>query len=85
MSCCFTLVFGYSFPVEGRKYPDGMSVEVFSSELLEETDKFAKKPSEREHVTFFMWMQPQKYKIFRLDYKKDLSKFRLNLGEIWGK
>lgn len=71
-----------SFPVEGRKYPDGMSVEVFSSELLEETDKFAKKPSEREHVTFFMWMQPQKYKIFRLDYKKDLSKFRLNLDYI---
>jgi spore coat polysaccharide biosynthesis protein SpsF len=70
------------FPIEGRKYPDGMGVEVFSSELLEETDKLAKKPSEREHVTFFMWMQPKKYKIFRLDSKKDLSNFRLNLDYI---
>lgn len=71
-----------SFPTEGRKYPDGMGVEVFSSKLLEESDIFAKKPSEKEHVTFFMWMQPQKYKIFRLDYKKDISNFRLNLDYI---
>ena len=71
-----------SFPTKGRKYPDGMGVEVFSSDLLEETDKLAKKPSEREHVTFFMWMQPEKYNIFRLDNKIDLSNFRLNLDYI---
>ncbi len=60
-------------------YPDGTSVEVFSSELLLEMENNAKKPSEREHVTFYIWMQPEKYKIHRLDYKEDLSKFRFNL------
>ena len=60
-------------------YPDGTSVEVFSSDLLFEMESNAKKPSEREHVTFYIWMQPKKYKIHRLDYKKDLSKFRFNL------
>lgn len=62
-----------------RTYPDGMSVEVFSSAILNESFLEAKKPSEREHVTFFMWKQPERYKIYKLDYKKDLSKFRLNL------
>jgi spore coat polysaccharide biosynthesis protein SpsF len=62
-----------------RTYPDGTNVEVFSRNLLNEADRQAKKPSEREHVTFFMWMQPDKYKIFRVDYKRDISKYRLNL------
>ncbi|NDF25244.1 MAG: acylneuraminate cytidylyltransferase [Thaumarchaeota archaeon] len=62
-----------------RTYPDGTNVEVFSHQLLNEVDREAKKPSEREHVTFFMWMHPERYKIFRVDYKKDISKYRLNL------
>lgn len=63
-------------------YPDGTSVEVFSVQLLNETNSLAKKPSEREHVTFFMWMQPERYKVYRLDYVSDLSKYRLNL-DYW--
>jgi len=66
----------YPYP---RTFPDGISVEVFSSEILYETEKNAKKPSEREHVTFYMWMQPEKFKIHRVDLKDDFSKFRFNL------
>jgi spore coat polysaccharide biosynthesis protein SpsF len=62
-----------------RTYPDGLSVEVFSSELLAETQFNAKKPSEREHVTFYMWGQPDKYKIHRTEYGTDLSKYRFNI------
>lgn len=60
-------------------YPDGVMVEVFSSKILENADKNAKKPSEREHVTFYIWMQPKKFKIHRVDFKIDLSKYRFNL------
>ena len=62
-----------------RTYPDGLGVEVFSSELLADAQLNAKKPSEREHVTFYMWMQPGKFKIHRVDLEKDLSKYRFNL------
>lgn len=62
-----------------RTYPDGMLVEVFSKELLDETNREAIKPSHREHVTFFMWMQPERYKIHRVDCERDLSQYRLNL------
>ena len=70
------------FPVDGRTYPDGVNVEVFSSKLLDIADSNAKKPSEREHVTFYFWMQPENFKIFRHDYEKDLSKFRFNLDYL---
>jgi len=62
-----------------RTYPDGLLVEVFSSKVLNESYVEAKKPSDREHVTFFMWNQPKRYNIYRLDYKEDLSKYRFNL------
>lgn len=69
------------FP-EPRTYPDGLGVEVFSSDLLRETHINAMKPSEREHVTFYMWMQPTKFKIHRVDYEQDLSRFRFNLDYV---
>jgi len=62
-----------------RTYPDGTSVEVFSKKILDQIERETKKPSDREHVTFFLWMQPHKFKIYRLDYEKDLSKYRFNL------
>lgn len=70
------------FPVEGRTYPDGVNVEVFSSKILNEMDRDAKKPSEREHVTFYVWMQPERFKIFRHDYPEDISNFRFNLDYL---
>jgi spore coat polysaccharide biosynthesis protein SpsF len=66
------------FPLP-RTYPDGMNVEVFSKEILDEIHNNAKKPSEREHVTLFLVFKPDKYKIFRVDYEKDVSKYRFNL------
>ncbi len=62
-----------------RTYPDGMNVEVFSAKMLDETFRESKKPSEREHVTFFMWMNTNRYKIFRVDYDRDVSMYRFNL------
>lgn len=67
-----------NFPLP-RTYPDGMNVEVFSYKVLNEIHKEAKKPSDREHVTFFVWMHPEKYRSYRVDYEKDLSNYRFNL------
>jgi len=62
-----------------RTFPDGFSIEVFSSEILTQSFIKAKQTFEREHVTPYIWLQPKKFSIFRLDYKKDLSNYRLNL------
>ena len=66
------------FPLP-RTYPDGMNVEVFSKKILDEMHYNAKKPSEREHVSLYVVMQPEKYKIYRVDYLKDVSHYRFNL------
>jgi spore coat polysaccharide biosynthesis protein SpsF len=66
----------FPFP---RTYPDGYNVEVFSFDLLKKINQQAKKPSDREHVTTFITMQPKLFKLFRVDYAKDVSKYRFNL------
>ena len=60
-------------------FPDGFSIEVFSSKILTQLHLEAKQTFEREHVTPYVWLQPKKFSIFRLDYEKDLSNYRLNL------
>ena len=62
-----------------RTYPEGYSVEVFSAKILDHLFYNALKPSDREHVTFSLWMQQKKYSAHRVDYERDLSDYRLNL------
>lgn len=42
-------------PPEGRTYPLGLDVEVFSFEALERAFKEAQEPYEKEHVTPYIW------------------------------
>lgn len=59
-------------------FPDGMDVEVFTAATLERTWSEAKKPSEREHVTFFMWKSGL-FKTARLERTPSWSAVRLTL------
>jgi len=83
INCYLENSFKYDFvantaPPPGT-YPDGMDVEVFSFDLLGKAWKNAKKPSEREHVTFYFWKNPDLFKVYRHDLKTDLSKYRLTI------
>ena len=66
-------------PPDDATFPDGMDVEVFSFAALERAWREAKKPSEREHVTFYFWKNPQLFSTFRYDLPEDLSKYRLTV------
>lgn len=66
------------FPLP-RTYPEGYNVEVFSIKTLKRANLEAIKPSDREHVTTYITMQPSIFKIYRVDYEKDYSKYRLTL------
>ncbi len=59
-----------------RTFPQGTETEVFSFRILENVWKNAKKPSEREHVTPYIYNNPDKFKIFNVTYPENLSHLR---------
>lgn len=59
-----------------QTYPEGIDAEVFSFEALKKAYREAKKSSEREHVTPYIWKNTQKFKIKKVDYKKNISFLR---------
>lgn len=59
-----------------RTYPRGMDVEIFSWETLNETFKRALTKSEKEHVTAYMYQNPQKFRLGDVVLKEDLSSMR---------
>jgi len=54
-------------------FPDGLDTEVLSFEALEKAWRNAKKPYEREHVTPYIWDQPEKFRIGNVENDEDLS------------
>jgi len=61
--------YDYVSNVLSRTYPDGLDTEVFSFQTLEKAWKEAKLPSEREHVTPYIYKHPELFRLFNV--KKD--------------
>lgn len=57
-------------------YPDGLDVEVVRTTALEAAWREAKLPSEREHVTPFIWKQPDRFRAVSMQQENDLSGLR---------
>ncbi|MBT5399289.1 glycosyltransferase family protein [bacterium] len=49
-----------------RVHPIGMDVKVFSQETIEEVDALTDDPCDREHVSLYIYENPDKYKIMHL-------------------
>jgi len=62
-------------------YPDGFDTWIFSFAALERSWREAKLPSEREHVTSYIWNHPEKFKISSVKNEVDLSEYRLTIDE----
>ena len=62
-------------------FPDGLDVEVVRFSCLEQAWKEAKLPSQREHVTPFLYQQPGRYRIGSIKGKTDLSHHRWTVDE----
>ncbi|MBI3021852.1 MAG: glycosyltransferase family protein [Candidatus Omnitrophica bacterium] len=60
-------------------FPDGMDVEVFSMAALNRAWRDAVKPSDREHVTFYMWQHPETFQLYRVEHEPDWSRYRLTV------
>ena len=62
-------------------YPDGLDTEVFSFKALERAWREAKKPSEREHVTPYIWNHPELFRLANVENEEDLSHLRWTLDD----
>lgn len=66
----------YSSNAVEPTFPDGLDTEVFKFSVLEKTWKEAKKDSEREHVTSYIYKNPDTFKIGHYKSETDLSAMR---------
>jgi spore coat polysaccharide biosynthesis protein SpsF len=64
-----------------RTYPDGLDVEVFSYMALEKAWKEAEWASEREHVTPYIWKNPDKFRLVNVENSVNLSDLRWVVDE----
>jgi len=62
-------------------YPIGLDIEVFTFEALQKAWNEAKKPSEREHVTPYIWNHPEIFQIKNFGLEKNLSYLRWTLDD----
>ena len=59
-----------------RTFPQGNEIKIFSFEALESAWKNAKKTSEKEHVTPYMYNNKEKFRIGNVEHPKNLSSLR---------
>jgi spore coat polysaccharide biosynthesis protein SpsF len=62
-------------------FPDGMDTEIFSASTLATAWNEARLPSEREHVTSYIWSRPERFSVETMSHHVDLSDFRLTLDD----
>ncbi len=66
--------------LEPYTYADGMDTEVFAFDALEKAWKEATIPAHREHVTFYMWKNPDIFKIGQYSNpQKNRAGYRLTI------
>ncbi len=62
-----------------RTYPLGMDSEIISFDTLKEAHFNAYDPFDREHVSPFIKMRPQQFRLYNILYKADMSRYRWTL------
>lgn len=62
-------------------YPDGLDTEIFSFAALEKAWREARKTSEREHVTPYIWNHPEIFRLGTVKNDVDLSYMRWTVDE----
>lgn len=66
---------------EPPTFPDGLDVEIFRFTALEQAWKEAVLPSEREHVTPFIYTHPERFRLAQFSNATNLSHLRWTVDE----
>jgi spore coat polysaccharide biosynthesis protein SpsF len=62
-------------------FPEGFDIETFRFSALATAASEARLPSEREHVTPFIWKRPGRFRIKNFEHDEDLSRWRLTVDK----
>jgi spore coat polysaccharide biosynthesis protein SpsF len=81
ISFCCEGSFDYTSNTLHPTWPDGLDVEVVRFGAFEEAWHEAVLPSEREHVTPFIYRRPQRFRLGSLMQEEDLSDLRWTVDE----
>jgi len=73
--------FDYVSNTQPITFPVGIAVEIFSFDVLENAWKNAKLPSEREHVTPYIYNHKEKFSIYQIKSPKNYSFIRLTVDK----
>jgi glutamate-1-semialdehyde 2,1-aminomutase/spore coat polysaccharide biosynthesis protein SpsF len=71
----------YASNTQPPTFPDGQDTEVFSADALARAWREARLPSEREHVTPYIWKQPDRFRLANVRHAQDLSAQRWTVDE----
>jgi glutamate-1-semialdehyde 2,1-aminomutase/spore coat polysaccharide biosynthesis protein SpsF len=71
----------YASNTQPPTFPDGQDTEVFSAAALARAWREAKLPSEREHVTPYIWKHPDRFRLANVRHAEDLSALRWTVDE----
>ena len=63
-------------------YPEGLDIEVFRYGALLRAYREAELPSEREHVTPYIWKNPHQFCIRSMVFERDLSQWRWTVDKL---
>jgi spore coat polysaccharide biosynthesis protein SpsF len=74
--------YDYASNIIEPTFPDGLDVEVFSFRALERAWKEARLKSEREHVTPYIWKNPNTFRLKSVKNKRDLSDHRWTVDHV---
>ncbi len=73
--------FDYASNALEPSFPDGLDIEVFRFSVLETAWKEASLPSQKEHVTPFIYNQPERFRLGSYKEDRDLSGKRWTVDE----
>ncbi len=71
----------YASNVHPPTYPDGLDTEVIAAPALEVAWREARRPSDREHVTPFIWRQPDRFRLANVAAPEDRSALRFTVDD----
>lgn len=62
-------------------FPEGLDIEVFRFAALERANREARLASEREHVTPYIWKNPDLFRVKNFEYLENISDWRLTVDK----